>query len=313
VDNVESSFSKQSGLRDLEFLWLEITEKCNLECRHCYVDSGPHRDLFGTMKTDDWFTIIKDSANFGCRQIQFIGGEPTLHPDLPQMIALTSAEGYTFVELFTNATTISNRLLEVFVRNRVHIAVSFYSDEPTTHDSITRRKGSFDRTVAGLTRMIGAGLTVRAGIIEMKQNSGHALRAKRFLENLGVMQTSTDFQRPVGRGLNSACSTDPMAALCGECWRGKLCVTSTGTVFPCVFSRFAEVGNVKRGIREILEGESLKRFRVSLINYASDKSRGAQYEIPCEPLCSPPGRFCLPSSPLKCMPSSPPPSGLKYF
>ena len=61
----ESVVDSQAGrryLRGLDFLWLEITPKCNLRCAHCYADSGPQRELSGEMTTDDWLRILAESA-----------------------------------------------------------------------------------------------------------------------------------------------------------------------------------------------------------------------------------------------------------
>jgi MoaA/NifB/PqqE/SkfB family radical SAM enzyme len=309
VDDMRLSEPRQADLHGLEFLWLEITTKCNLECQHCYSNSGPRQALVGYMTPDDWLTVIRDSSNLGCRQIQFIGGEPTLHPDLPRFIYFASDNDYSFIEVFTNGTAISNRLLDVFIEKRVNVAVSFYSDDPSTHDSITQQKGSFDRTVVSLRRMVSAGLSIRAGIIEMKQNTGHVPRAKRFLENLGVTQISTDFQRRVGRASTSADPLDPMADLCGECWKRKMCVTSSRRIYPCVFCRFVDVGVVDLGIPAILAGESLGNLRLNIKNYMSKRTQylSSSPSCPpiCNPTCSPQPDFCMPRS-LKCVPRETP-------
>ena len=75
-----------SATNCLRFLWLEITGKCNLLCTHCYADSGPEADLYGNMAFEDWTRAISEAAELGCRQIQFIGGEPTMHPRLDDMV-----------------------------------------------------------------------------------------------------------------------------------------------------------------------------------------------------------------------------------
>ena len=67
------------------FLWLELTGKCELECIHCYAQSGPsgtHR----TMTAVDWRSVIGQAAVLGVSMVQFIGGEPTLHPDFPGLL-----------------------------------------------------------------------------------------------------------------------------------------------------------------------------------------------------------------------------------
>lgn len=287
----------ENSIKELSFLWLEITEKCNLECLHCYANSSPHKEMLGHMCTDDWIAVIKQSAQLGCKQIQFIGGEPTIHPDLPRLISLASLESYTFIEVFTNTTFISESLLKIFVENNVQVATSFYSDEPQVHDKITKRPNSFNRTVNGIKRIIEVGLPIRVGIIEMEENRGHSSNAQRYLEKLGVTNISIDFQRRIGRGSRNIKVQNPLEQLCGECWKGKLCVTSSGKVYPCVFSRFAEIGQVKNGIGKIINSKKLKMFRSSLRKFRDNKGIDL-----CRPdYCSPNSSACGPES--KCHPA----------
>jgi MoaA/NifB/PqqE/SkfB family radical SAM enzyme len=44
-------------VQELNFVWLEITGKCQLSCEHCYAASGPHGS-HGTMDADDWRRVI---------------------------------------------------------------------------------------------------------------------------------------------------------------------------------------------------------------------------------------------------------------
>lgn len=327
VDTGLGDGSSQPALVGLSFLWLEVTGKCNLECSHCYADSGPQRSLRGQMELEDWCKAIRESADLGCRQIQFIGGEPTLHPDLAKMIEYASSRGYTFIEVFTNATVVSDRLLKTFVTSDVHIATSFYSDDRETHDLITRRAGSFLQTAAGIRRLVAAGLPVRAGIIETQQNLGHGQRARLFLNDLGVSDIRVDFQRGIGRGAQQLYSTEPMSQLCGECWKGKLCVTQSGAAYPCVFSRFARVGTARNGIRQIVDGDELLAFRADLStrqrthqlrdtaqfhgdlgSAASLAEGGPTRLVACDPTCAPcgPDKFnkCDPPCNPACAPST---------
>jgi MoaA/NifB/PqqE/SkfB family radical SAM enzyme len=77
---------------ELSFIWLELTGKCQLQCRHCYADSGS-RGTHGSMTRADWTRVIDEAVDLGLSLIQFIGGEPTLHPDLPASCAMRFAVG----------------------------------------------------------------------------------------------------------------------------------------------------------------------------------------------------------------------------
>ncbi|MBV9159963.1 MAG: radical SAM protein [Pseudonocardiales bacterium] len=66
---------------------LEITGFCQLKCKHCYADSSPESD-HGTMTADDWERVIDDAQALSVDTVQFIGGEPTLYPELPRLVVL---------------------------------------------------------------------------------------------------------------------------------------------------------------------------------------------------------------------------------
>lgn len=82
------------------FAWLEITGKCQLECTHCYADSGP-TGSHGQMRRQDWERVIDELAEAGVTMVQFIGGEPMLHPDLGALIDRATTRGLQ-VEVYSN-------------------------------------------------------------------------------------------------------------------------------------------------------------------------------------------------------------------
>src|SRR5208283_2388709 len=45
TSNASDANSRTSLLRGLDFLWLELTSRCNLQCVHCYAESGPSSAL----------------------------------------------------------------------------------------------------------------------------------------------------------------------------------------------------------------------------------------------------------------------------
>jgi MoaA/NifB/PqqE/SkfB family radical SAM enzyme len=137
-----ASDPEASPMNCLSFLWLEITSKCNLFCVHCYADSGPRADVYGNMTYAHWTRVLDESAELGCHGVQFIGGEPTMHPRLEDLVEHANHRHFKFIEMFTNATRLGRKLLGCFLRNRVHVATSFYSDDPAIHEQITRREGS---------------------------------------------------------------------------------------------------------------------------------------------------------------------------
>ena len=151
----------------LDFMWLEVTNRCNLQCSHCYAGSSPHEPESYGLELPDWLQLLSDARALGCRQVQFIGGEPLLYSGLPALLRHARLLDYETIEVFTNATRLSDDMARLFQENGVLLATSFYSEDDCTHDTITGVRGSQTRTLRGLERAIAARIPVRVGIIEM--------------------------------------------------------------------------------------------------------------------------------------------------
>ena len=249
-------------LRGLDMLWLEITGKCNLSCNHCYAGSSPQLPLTDGMKVADWCRAIDEARSLGCRQLQFTGGEPTIHPDLWTMIEHAKRARFMSCEVYTNATALREDLLDRFKKHRIRVALSFYCSRPDVHDQITGSKGSFERTVAGIQQLLDRKIRLRTSVVLMRENAQYEKETVAFLEDLGVKNVRSYWVRGVGRGETSVPDGSPMDQLCGQCWRGALCIDPSGDAFPCVFSRFAPVGNfLTDGVKEIVKSHELRAFR----------------------------------------------------
>lgn len=121
----------------VDFLWLEITGYCQLRCTHCYAGSGPDGNN-GSLTPDDWTRVIAESASLGVKEIQFIGGEPTLYPGLPALIKCARATRLE-VEVFSNLVHVSAEQWEAFSIPGVSLATSWYSADRKQHAAITGR------------------------------------------------------------------------------------------------------------------------------------------------------------------------------
>lgn len=227
--------------QSFELLWLELTNVCNLSCVHCYADSGPSTQSHDCLDESEYLRVISDARKAGCKKIQFIGGEPTLNTSLPKYLAAASDLKFKYIEVFSNLNRLSPLISSAIIRSGAAVATSFYSYDPDTHDSITRRKGSFKSTLSNIQRLSNCGVPLRAGFIEMEENAGHFDQTKSLLQSVGVRRVNFDRIRAIGRGKAKSVSQ----SLCGHCSKGSLCVSSTGAVFPCIMSREWEVGSVK--------------------------------------------------------------------
>ncbi|MEV6131178.1 radical SAM/SPASM domain-containing protein [Streptomyces violaceusniger] len=239
-----------SGIQSIE---LEITGTCQLRCTHCCTGSSPQAPS-GHMTRDDWSHVIADVAELGIPLVQFIGGEPTLSPHLPQFIdeALDAGLG---VEVYSNLTHVRPSLWESFSRKGVCLATSYYSDDRAQHEEITRTRGSLERTRANIAEAVRRGIPMRAGIVEVVEGQ-RVEQAKAELHRLGIKEIQVDRMRKIGRAAEPDASTPTAAELCGHCFRYRVSVSPDGAVSGCILSRFMVAGNVReQRLAEILHSD----------------------------------------------------------
>ncbi|GDY33954.1 radical SAM/SPASM domain-containing protein [Gandjariella thermophila] len=264
------------------FLWLELTGTCQLACSHCYADSSP-AGTHGSMAAEDWRRVIDQAAEMGVRTVQFIGGEPTLHPDLSALVRHALSRALA-VEVFTNLVHVTPALWDVFSQPGVSLATSYYSDDPDQHAAITQRR-THARTRANIAEAVRRGIPIRVGVIDL----GDGQRAQEAMDELlalGVENIGYDRLRQVGRGVRDR---QPGAdQLCGRCADGVAAVSPDGAVWPCVFSRWMSIGDVRQQLlREIMS--RMSDVRASLA--AEGMPTGVRA---CGPDCAPNGANCYP-------------------
>ncbi|HLH68450.1 MAG TPA: SPASM domain-containing protein, partial [Candidatus Dormibacteraeota bacterium] len=171
------------------------------------------------------------------------------------------------VEVYSNLVGIAPRLWEVLERPGVRLATSYYSPRPQEHEAITGRQGSHQRTPRNLREALRRGIPVRAGAVAE-------------LKGLGVAEVRVDRMRRVGRGAGTTVSD--LDQLCGHCGEGKLAISPEGEVWPCVFSRWLRLGNVRASsLAEVnLRAKPVRRWlAAAFANHLRDPSLGRR----CDP------------------------------
>ncbi|MEU1017714.1 MULTISPECIES: radical SAM protein [unclassified Streptomyces] len=273
----------------LKFAWLEVTGVCNEVCTHCYADSSP-QGSHGTMTVKDWVNVLDQLADMEALDVQFIGGEPTLYPHLPELIEHAHGLGLG-IEVFSNLTHVREPLWDTFKRCGVTLATSYYSDSAQEHDQVTQLKGSHKKTRANVVRALELGIPLRGGVVAVRAGQ-RAQEAARDLTVLGVETVGGDRARAFGRASLGAAPT--VGDLCGHCAHEKCAIGPTGDVWPCVLGRFLSLGNVKAApLAEVWGGSQMAAVAADI---AAVHGPGARACTPPQflPMCGP-CQPCVPS------------------
>jgi len=151
------SLNKTSLWKDkgplLGSLDMELTERCNNNCIHCYINlraddlTAREREL----STEEIKGILREAASLGCLRVRLTGGEPLLRDDFEELYLFSRKLGLK-VLLFTNATLITPHLAELFasIPPLEKIETSFYGLKKESYEAVTRTPGSFEAAWRGI-------------------------------------------------------------------------------------------------------------------------------------------------------------------
>lgn len=163
-------------------IYLYITERCQLRCGHCYM--GDRLYDHSEMDFEQAVRIINTTRFLGGEYITLIGGEPTLHRHLSQIVDHALDMGFSQVML--NSNGISERFIGKVAPEKLHY-VSFSLDgaTPGPHEEI-RGLGTFHKTLNCIKKAIAAGYSVRLLSTITQHNIPEARDILNLADELGV-------------------------------------------------------------------------------------------------------------------------------
>lgn len=282
----------------LDFLWLELTAKCNNRCLHCYSESHIHSEETA-VPDSRWLELLNEARSEGATGVQLIGGEPLLYSKWREVVKQADSLQYDYIEVFTNATLIRDDDIDFFKQHRVRVATTIYADNAAIHDSVTKNPGSFERTLSAVKRMIAVGVPVRIASIIMKVNEAEAENIMILCKSLGIDVNPPDVIRPTGRGDDKSLLPEKYCRLpirppffvdpeeffrsqsVNVCLAGKIAITANGDVIPCIFARNRVCGNVlQTSLADVLQSTALKECWHTTRDCV-EKCRDCEYRYAC--------------------------------
>ena len=152
---------------------------CNQKCLHCYA-AGQTLGETPELTTDQWRELLEKLRRANIPQVTFTGGEPTLRPDLPELV---EAAQWFVTRLNTNGRLLTPELCRrLYGASLDSVQVTLYSHDPAVHNALVGAEG-FDDTVTGIRNAVAAGLSVSVNTPLCSLNTDYAA-AVRFVNGL---------------------------------------------------------------------------------------------------------------------------------
>ncbi len=198
---VEKGFVDDSELRNkgliVKDLMFYITQGCDLRCITCYVGNGwlATGETYSKAEAD---LILKHFCTPGLDRLTFLGGEPTLHPNITELILYANEFDIKEKRITTNAVTLGNLDLDRLRGNELgQISISLDGATKETHEKI-HGKGTFDKTVANIKRLIQRGFPVSMNFTVNGVNKHEVVDAVRVFSGLGASEVNFHLVTMIG-------------------------------------------------------------------------------------------------------------------
>ena len=163
-------------------IFLHLLTACNLSCRHCYINPAQHGSGAISRSTmEEWLTLLADPAKKS--NVIFLGGEPTLHPELVHGVRYARKLGYRGITIDTNGF-LHHDLLERLQPEEAVLSFSLDGPTPAINDPI-RGAGVFATATANLQRAVKLGFDVSLIFTASRLNIEHLAKMPALLAELG--------------------------------------------------------------------------------------------------------------------------------
>lgn len=205
--------------RPFQIVW-NVTRACNLKCQYCYENAG-RRD-HDELTTEEAIACIDKLADSGVVIIAFSGGEPTLRPDILELVEKAASRNM-YVAMATNGLSFSDReeVRRFKAAGLAFVQISLDGCNPETHDAFRGVKGAFTKTLRGIKNCVDEGFFVEVAMTATHHNLYQIEETIQIADRMGARWFMLYNFVPAGRGekiIESDLSPTEREELLGSLW-----------------------------------------------------------------------------------------------
>jgi radical SAM protein with 4Fe4S-binding SPASM domain len=187
-------------------LWLNITYKCNLRCKHCHSSFGT--PLENELTLEEIKNIIKEASVYNECKLFISGGEPFCRTDILDILKIASDYFPDKVMLITNGTLITEKHADELAQLPIRIQVSLEGPDPESNDCI-RGTGVFTKAVKTIRMLKERGIPPVVRMTLLKTNIHKIEEMIQFVEKEGLDFVSLGTLQRSGRAYEAVKDIDP--------------------------------------------------------------------------------------------------------
>lgn len=157
---------KDSYNREIDYLRISVTDRCNLRCVYCMPETGIETvSMDEILSFEEIVVICEAAAELGIKKLKITGGEPLVRKDVPTLVRmLHDISGIEQVTLTTNGILLDKYIDELVDCGLDGVNISIDSLDPERYKKVTR-VGNLEEALKGLNAAINSGIKVKTNSV----------------------------------------------------------------------------------------------------------------------------------------------------
>ncbi|MFA5353088.1 MAG: radical SAM protein [Thermodesulfovibrionales bacterium] len=185
---------RQSPVPSLRYLELQITDRCNLRCRHCYIGKPKNHSL----TIAEIRRVLDEFEEMQGLRLLITGGEPLIHPHFEELNTLLPGYGFRKI-LFTNGLLLTEEVLKSLHVDEVQFSLDGMEHG---HESL-RGKGTFRQVMKKIEAALRTGMEVSIATMVHRENLHEFDEMDALFRGMGIRDWTVDLPCPSGNMLDN--------------------------------------------------------------------------------------------------------------
>ena len=257
----------KSPVPSLRYLELQITDRCNLRCKHCYINPpSPPFSKGGIGGFELSFSrirkILHEFEEIQGLRVLITGGEPLLHSRFAEINGMLP-QFFIRKILFTNGLLLNKKILKNLNVDEIQISIDGLEK---AHESL-RGKGTFKKALEAVKSAIDTGFEVSISTMVHPENLGDFNKMEALFKDFGIKDWTVDVPcisgrleknaefhispekggKYLGYGYGEGLHSGASGFACGL---HLMSVMADGRAAKCTFYADRDAGNIKDGLRK---------------------------------------------------------------
>ncbi|ACI19224.1 radical SAM protein [Dictyoglomus thermophilum] len=180
-------------------LVLELTYRCNYQCKHCYNNSSIY--MLSEMKTDVILSILEEAYKLGIREIELTGGEPTVYSNIEEFLKKLFTYNFELIGLLTNGSNLSEEICQLlyYNRERVVVQIDLHGSSPEYVRWFTGNEKAYYSAIDSIKKLSDLGIVVRVVCNVTSLNVEQMADVAEIAYKLGATAVAFGPIAPIGR------------------------------------------------------------------------------------------------------------------